>query len=344
MSAEPPTINMEFKPTFGVYAADIISSLYDLFNIDVPLKKQLSGEVKNALLEFLLVLKELSPLNKHYERAFGELADFLKSKAEVTSDEWNHELERSSYPNLRPGFVGCKGSSLKYRGYPCGLWTLFHSLTVSEALKFPGRSPKVPHAMNRLIAFIFSCTECGVHFATATSNVLNPGEPIYPEDTRQEDIRAVSSSEKEKLFSVPKTSEEAVLWLNKVHNKVNMRLKGTPSEDPMVPKVIFPTLSQCLLCFCELKPNSTKPCEKTNPTQWDHLLEFLVDYYNPCNWNLDLVGADVVVVKWYAIFLYFRSADVAIFQVFRGSCLNRKSSALMQSVFLLKILIMNVHC
>lgn len=27
-------------------------------------------------------------------------------------------------------WVGCAGSQARYRGYPCGLWTTFHTLTV----------------------------------------------------------------------------------------------------------------------------------------------------------------------------------------------------------------------
>ena len=29
----------------------------------------------------------------------------------------------------------CQGSNPKYRGYPCSLWTLFHTLTVNAAIK-----------------------------------------------------------------------------------------------------------------------------------------------------------------------------------------------------------------
>lgn len=27
-------------------------------------------------------------------------------------------------------YVACKGSEPRYRGYPCSLWTLFHTLSV----------------------------------------------------------------------------------------------------------------------------------------------------------------------------------------------------------------------
>jgi hypothetical protein len=32
-------------------------------------------------------------------------------------------------------YRGCQGSSPHLRGYPCSLWTLFHSLTVNAAIE-----------------------------------------------------------------------------------------------------------------------------------------------------------------------------------------------------------------
>jgi thiol oxidase len=32
-------------------------------------------------------------------------------------------------------WVGCKGSEPRFRGYPCGMWTLFHTLTVAAFQK-----------------------------------------------------------------------------------------------------------------------------------------------------------------------------------------------------------------
>ena len=31
-------------------------------------------------------------------------------------------------------WTGCHGSEARYRGYPCGVWTLFHVLTVNSRL------------------------------------------------------------------------------------------------------------------------------------------------------------------------------------------------------------------
>lgn len=46
-------------------------------------------------------------------------------------------------------WVGCQGSSVALRGYPCSLWTLFHVLTVQaanrlDALANTGMSREIP--------------------------------------------------------------------------------------------------------------------------------------------------------------------------------------------------------
>lgn len=39
------------------------------------------------------------------------------------------QTENEYLPEMKD-FIGCKGSEPRYRGYPCSLWTLFHTLTV----------------------------------------------------------------------------------------------------------------------------------------------------------------------------------------------------------------------
>ena len=55
------------------------------------------------------------------------------------------------------------------------------------------------------------------------------------------------------LFNITNTID-AVMWLWVVHNTVNDRLAGGPTEDPKHPKGHFPTRAQCRTCF-DLKAN-----------------------------------------------------------------------------------------
>lgn len=74
----------------------------------------------------------------------------------------------------------------------------------------------------------------------------------------------------EKTYS----NREAVLFLWRVHNRVNLRLAGDKSEDPAHPKVPFPTVEQCTQCRTV-----------SSPDQWHEagVLEFLVDAYSEDN-------------------------------------------------------------
>ena len=42
------------------------------------------------------------------------------------------EKTKAYFPEDREQYQHCAGSSPDYRGYPCGLWILFHTLTVSQ--------------------------------------------------------------------------------------------------------------------------------------------------------------------------------------------------------------------
>lgn len=70
-----------------------------------------------------------------------------------------------------------------------------------------------------------------------------------------------------------KNIEDSVFWLWQAHNKVNMRLKGDETEDPMHPKVQFPTDVQCPNCRVAMDDNN----------QWDltNVFEFLLSHYSP---------------------------------------------------------------
>lgn len=41
-------------------------------------------------------------------------------------------------------WVGCQGSEPHFRGYPCGLWTIFHLLTVQAAQGGPDKGISIP--------------------------------------------------------------------------------------------------------------------------------------------------------------------------------------------------------
>lgn len=128
-------------------------------------------------------------------------------------------------------WIGCQGSAANRRGYTCGLWTLFHFITVQAALEAPvvvaqarpARDDPLEtlRAIHGYVKYFFGCSDCSQHFQTMA-------------DARR-------------LWDVS-GRDEAVLWLWRAHNEVNARLAGDATEDAAFPKVQWPTVQWCERC------------------------------------------------------------------------------------------------
>jgi hypothetical protein len=116
-----------------------------------------------------------------------------------------------------PRFVqwrACRGSKERYRGMPCGLWTLYHAVLSNAP---PGTAPAALDAIHAYVLAFFFCAECRKNFAA---------EP----------------------YELAASDEAAVLWLVRKHNRVNAALVADASTDPRVPKVQFPARAACPAC------------------------------------------------------------------------------------------------
>lgn len=71
-------------------------------------------------------LKQL--LSKVQEQPTGLTGKQFRELADINTYD-------SYLPTNHNEYQFCAGSSPQYRGYPCGLWILFHSLTISQAQK-----------------------------------------------------------------------------------------------------------------------------------------------------------------------------------------------------------------
>ncbi|XP_008303585.1 sulfhydryl oxidase 1, partial [Stegastes partitus] len=144
---------------------------------------------------------------------------------QISYDAFKEVLENSAQtPNaaLPDGvrWVGCQGSQPHFRRYPCGVWTLFHVLTV-QANSTGGSDPlEVLSAMRSYVRNFFGCRQCAEHFENMAMESLN-------------EVNSLSS---------------AVLWLWSRHNRVNNRLAGALSEDPQFPKIQWPSPEMCSAC------------------------------------------------------------------------------------------------
>ncbi|XP_028628772.1 sulfhydryl oxidase 2 [Grammomys surdaster] len=223
-----------------LYTADLESGLHYLLRVELAAHRSLAGAQLQTFRDFMTVVAKLFPGRPPVKKLLETLQEWLanlpldKIPYNAILDLVNNKMQISGiFLTSHIKWVGCQGSRLELRGYPCSLWKLFHTLTVQasthpEALvgtAFEGDPQAVLQTMRRYIRTFFGCKECGEHFEEMA---------------------------KESMDSV-KTPDQAVLWLWRKHNMVNSRLAGHLSEDPKFPKVPWPTPDLCPACHEEIK-------------------------------------------------------------------------------------------
>ena len=160
---------------------------------------------------------------------------------------------------VEPHWVSCVGSEPKYRGYPCGLWMLLHTVTIHSfpLVHYNDRSVTRPQyrpwsinsfralqIVRDYIVNFFTCEHCREHFAQMSMNL---------EESVTDDV-------------------SAILWLWSAHNSVNKRLANDITADPAHPKVQFPDQQLCKTCSVSSR-NSTP--------NWNYtaVVVYLFDFY-----------------------------------------------------------------
>ncbi|CAD7078491.1 unnamed protein product [Hermetia illucens] len=246
------------QPRHTIYQADMEHALrYTIFH-EIPAKATISGEKLLAVQRYLAVLSRYNPLGENGRRFVDEMKNFAYSQNESLDGKKFQETALEYEKSLGPIFssskwIGCIASKPGYRGYTCGLWTLFHSMTVQAAEDETATDPlEVLQAMHGYIKNFFGCTDCAAHFQSMAARL--------------------------KMWNVT-SKDDAVLWLWNAHNQVNKRLAGDPTEDPAFPKIQFPSINSCPACRHE---HSTK---HSNDIDWDkvEVLQFLKNIHNPQN-------------------------------------------------------------
>ncbi|CAL8107392.1 unnamed protein product [Calicophoron daubneyi] len=274
-----------------VYGADIFRSLTEMLFTDVSLvNTTIAGEDLDALKEFLHTLIKLLPASKYYRLMLRRLSVWLDQRDSVDGEIWASQLKRMQFPEFRGEYIGCLGSRPNLRGYPCGVWELFHALTVrhyqaSDLLGIPLERDIVAHAMNRWIPRFFSCAICGFHLAAGSANIVHPGESVLPANRKPPPEFTYDPSVLKYLPPPPQSGRDEVLWLNGVHNHANLQLSGSPTDDPTAPKMVYPPRVLCPSCWSK-DVNDTWVFAKTNHTR-EAVLDYLVKRYSATAWRVD---------------------------------------------------------
>lgn len=208
-----------------LYVSDLEAALsYSLFH-EIGMKSTITSDSMVALKKYLRVVSKHFPFVTNADQFVRELSELVEDKSTLSGKEFRR-LAQKRYVDYQPfsrKYVGCKGSTDNYRHYPCGMWMMFHTMTVRAYVnqeQIPSEGNEVLAAMTGYVKNFFGCTNCADHFVEMSKTI-------------QGNVT---------------TLRESVLWLWKAHNSVNNRLAGDLSEDPSFPKVQFPEAVMCPQC------------------------------------------------------------------------------------------------
>ena len=145
----------------AVYMVDLENAVAYALRQEVSGKKNIAGESLSALRNFVEMLIKYLPVRKSVIEAITELKTFLKGKASVGGAEIQRHLETAKHqlPPRRP-WHGCKGSKPGFRGYTCGLWSLFHTVTVQAHATEESGNVSVLPTIHGYVKNFFSCSHC----------------------------------------------------------------------------------------------------------------------------------------------------------------------------------------
>ncbi|KAM6166504.1 sulfhydryl oxidase 1 isoform 2-T2 [Erethizon dorsatum] len=252
-----PTV-WKFADRSKIYMADLESALHYILRVEVGKFSVLEGQRLVALKKFVAVLAKYFPGQPLVQNFLHSTNDWLKRqhRKKIPYSFFKTVLDRRKEDAVltkKVNWVGCQGSEPHFRGFPCSLWILFHSLTVqaSQQSADPSQEPasgqEVLQAIRNYVRFFFGCRDCAHHFEQMAAGSMHR----------------------------VRSPNDAVLWLWTSHNRVNARLAGAPSEDPQFPKVQWPPHELCSACHNEL---SGEPVWDVGAT-----LRFLKAHFSPGN-------------------------------------------------------------
>lgn len=209
-----------------VFQVDLETALRYSLKREVAGVKSITGEKLDALRSYLNILAKYFPLGRNGQIFLRNLKDIAYSKESVAGSEIANAVASVEDENRRvfsspQQWLACRGSTPEHRGYPCGVWKMFHYLSVAALEQNSSEPREVLDAMLKYIKNFFGCADCSRHFQ---------------EMAAEKDMKGVSSL------------DSAILWLWMAHNDVNKRLAGDSTEDPKFPKIQFPSTDRCSSC------------------------------------------------------------------------------------------------
>lgn len=213
----------------------------------ILIDKLLNQKTRSSFIQFLQLLlvhhpsrncrKGIADLLVNFEDSWPSFPRLVDEKVqEIDNDAGIQEPDVKALESFhicgdhipRGYWMFCRGSRNDTRGYSCGLWLLFHAISVRVEDRLASSAFRT---ICSFVATFFNCKECREHFLE------------------------FCSSAKTKVLS----RRQLVLWLWDVHNEVNDRVGKEETSlgtgDPKFLKKPWPPASLCDLCW---KANDVK--------------------------------------------------------------------------------------
>lgn len=254
----PVVLDLKSTSTVSDIDSDILGATIESFEY-LKSRTLLKGKTARKALVDWISLLESSHINTKCRIG-------AKSALETLESAWpssvNEIQDFDSFQNVQicgaskhDDWVSCQGSYEGSRGYTCGLWMLFHSLSVRMPESSETAGQDWLTVIKEFVHSFFQCKDCAEHFLEGANSV---------------DAKSVVSK------------RDAILWLWKMHNKVNKRLSEEMDEagkgDPKFPHVQWPTNDMCTDCMFESSWNE------------DKVYNFLFDHYQGDHVQSSMMG------------------------------------------------------
>jgi len=242
-------INRRYK----VFTSDLEKAVIYSISHEVAQHSSITGHTLESLQSYVTTLEKFFPARIEMAVFLRDFHSWVHMHQDTIRGEdlssWIDSYQGRHGIKANKDWIGCKGSEDKFGGYPCGLWSVWHAMTINQANNADGDPKEVLRSMQSFIEEFFGCRDCARHFSQA----IEGGKAL-------EDIANYN---------------DAILLLWKVHNKANLRLAGDISEDPTFPKQVFPSKEFCSGCYLPM----------TGSNLWDKfdrtkVLLFLKDLYS----------------------------------------------------------------
>jgi thiol-disulfide isomerase/thioredoxin len=238
---------------------------------------ELSDEKQQTLKDFLTLLKRTLPVatstststnNSLWSSVHSMLQELLDGFDEVVKSEENVVQIVAKYRDSNSDVstsswtwsAQCMTHQPIAMGYPCGLWQLFHIVSVGLAERHQGMeeaggnslfivSPQsAGNTLRNVIHHFFGCLECAANYVEHYDSCgLDACHRLLPHD------EMITNNDQSTLLW---QWREFAVWLWETHNGVNERLKQEDLEEEQQrggnerhTEVMWPNLSQCPQCW-----------------------------------------------------------------------------------------------